>query len=88
MVDSADNEIFLKVPSGGNTGIKIVGGFDIENSKSTDIILDFDAHKSVHAHPAGKSGKWILRPSIKVVETTNSVSGMVDAVKKLTQTYG
>ena len=78
VVDSADNEIFLKVPSGGNSGIKLVGGFDIENTKSTDIILDFDAHKSVHAHPAGKSGKWILRPTINVVEIDNSVSGIVD----------
>ncbi|KPK24848.1 MAG: hypothetical protein AMJ61_13265 [Desulfobacterales bacterium SG8_35_2] len=78
VVDSADNEIFLKVPSGGNTGIKIVNGFDIEDSRATELILDFDAHKSVHAHPAGKSGTWILRPMIKVVETTNSVSGDVD----------
>ena len=77
VIDLDNNEIFLKVPSGGNTGIKLVGGFDIENAKSTDIVIDFDANKSVHAHPAGKTGEWRLRPAIKVVEIINSVSGRV-----------
>lgn len=78
VIDKDDNEIFLKVPSGGESGIKLVGGFDIGNSTSTEIILDFDANKSVHAHPAGKTGEWRLRPTIKVVEINNSVSGVVD----------
>ena len=30
LIDSDDNEILLKVPSGGNTGIKLVNGFDID----------------------------------------------------------
>lgn len=77
VIDSADNEIFLKVPSGGNTGIK-TDGFNIESDVPKDLVLDFDAHKSVHAHPAGKTGEWRLRPTIKVVEVTNSVSGVVD----------
>jgi len=80
VIDSDDNEIFLKVPSGGQSGVKLVGGFDIENAQSTDLILDFDANKSVHAHPAGKTGEWRLRPTIKVVEIINSVSGKVDDV--------
>lgn len=78
VVDGAENEIFLKVPSGGNTGIKVVNGFDIEKSTSTDIIIDFDAHNSVQVHPAGKSGEWRLRPTVKVVEIDNTVSGVVD----------
>jgi hypothetical protein len=76
VIDSEDNIIDLKVPSGGQTGVKLVNGFDITGD-STDIVLDFDAHKSVHAHPAGKTDKWILRPTIKVVEIDNFVSGMV-----------
>jgi len=77
VIDSADNEIFLKVPSGGNTGIK-TDGFNIESEVPTDIVLDFDANKSVHAHPAGKTDEWRLRPTIKVVEVKNLVSGVVD----------
>ena len=76
LIDSDDNEILLKVPSGGNTGIKLVNGFDIEVQGSTELVLDFDALRSVVQ--AGKSGKWLLKPTIKVVETvTNNVSGKV-----------
>ena len=82
VIDSADNEIFLKVPSGGNSGIKLINGFDIDAlaTEATELILDFDAHKSVHAHPAGNTGEWRLRPTIKVVEQINSVRGKVVTV--------
>jgi len=57
----------LKVPSGFQTGIKIVHGFVIEENKTTELILDFDASKSVVQ--AGASGLWLLKPTIKVLET-------------------
>ncbi len=83
LIDADDNEILLKVPSGGNTGIKLVNGFDIEVQGSTELVLDFDALRSVVQ--AGKSGKWLLKPTIKVVETvTNIVSGkVIDEVESL-----
>jgi hypothetical protein len=67
----------LKVPSGYKTGIKIVRGFDITADQTTDLILDFDASKSVVK--AGKSGKLLLKPTIKVIDGDESttVSGMV-----------
>jgi hypothetical protein len=77
VIDSEGHEIFLKVPGGGNTGIKLVNGFDINSSDSTDLLLDFDVHNSVH--PAGNSEKWVLKPTIKAVEIDNSVSGTVDS---------
>lgn len=76
LVDSEDNEKELKVPSGLQTGIKIVKGFTIVASQSTELVLDFDAKKSVVQ--AGKSGKCLLKPTIKVLETVvNSVVGTV-----------
>ena len=79
LIDGENNAIELKVPSGYQTGIKIVKGFTIEPSQATELILDFDAAKSVVK--AGNSGKWLLKPTIKVLETMdmeNSVSGVVD----------
>jgi hypothetical protein len=74
--DEKENLIELKVPSGFQTGIKIVHGFTIVASGATELILDFDAHKSIVQ--AGKSGQWLLKPTIKVLETKNySVSGTV-----------
>ncbi|KPK25387.1 MAG: hypothetical protein AMJ61_12125 [Desulfobacterales bacterium SG8_35_2] len=66
----------LKVSSGFQTGIKIIQGFTIVASGATEIILDFDACKSVVQ--AGDSGQWLLKPTVRVSETlTNSVSGVV-----------
>jgi hypothetical protein len=75
--DDVENPIPLKVPSGNQTGIKLVSGFDIEVEGSTDLVLDFDARKSIVQ--AGNSGNWHLKPTIKVIESVvNSVSGMID----------
>lgn len=78
----SDNEVHeLKIPSGYNTGIKIVHGFDINEGEITELILDFDASKSIVK--AGKSGKWLLKPTIKVIGTQENsiVSGIItDAV--------
>ena len=78
LIDDSDNEIELKVPSGLQTGIKIVGGFSIETSGSTELTLDFNATKSIVL--PGNNGKWLLKPTIKVLETTenSSVTGIVD----------
>jgi hypothetical protein len=47
LIDIDDNYKELKVPSGLQTGIKIVKGFAIVASQATELILDFDAAKSV-----------------------------------------
>jgi hypothetical protein len=64
-IDINDNVQELKVPSGLQTGIKIVGGFTVTAGQTTDIILDFDALKSIVK--AGASGQWLLKPVIKVL---------------------
>ena len=72
-----ENPIELKVPSGYQTGIKLVNGFDIKVEGATELVLDFDALKSVVQ--AGNSGKWILKPTIKVIDTVvNSVGGVIN----------
>jgi hypothetical protein len=64
---SEDNSVHeLKIPSGFQSGVKLVKGFSINENSTTEIILDFDASKSVVE--AGNSGKWILKPTIKVGE--------------------
>jgi hypothetical protein len=67
----------LKVPSGTNTGLKIVNGFDINENQTTEMILDFDAMRSV-VKP-GSNGKYLLKPTVKVLDTTeySIVSGKV-----------
>jgi hypothetical protein len=64
VIDTDDNYQELKIPSGIQTGIKIVHGFTISTDQTTELILDFNAEKSVVV--AGNSGNWLLKPKIKV----------------------
>ncbi len=57
----------LKIPSGFQSGVKIVHGFDINQNQTTELILDFDASRSIVK--AGKSEQWLLKPTIKVLNT-------------------
>ncbi len=65
--DGSDTVHELKVPSGYQSGIKLVKQFSIAVSGLTELILDFDAMKSVVQ--AGNSGQWILKPVIEVLDT-------------------
>jgi len=77
IIDSRDTVHELKVPSGYQTGIKLVHSFDILQGVTMDLILDFDAQKSVVQ--AGNSGNYNLKPTIKVVGTVDRalVAGVV-----------
>lgn len=77
IIDHNDDYQALKIPSGLQTGIKIVHGFDINEGQTTELILDFDASRSIVK--AGSSGKWLLKPTIKVLDTEeySVISGTV-----------
>jgi hypothetical protein len=71
-------EIALRTPSAVQTGIKLVHGFDVAPGQRTDLVLDFDACKSVVA--LGNGG-FLLKPVIKVIPTgRNGIDGFVDPV--------
>ncbi|HKJ15435.1 MAG TPA: DUF4382 domain-containing protein, partial [Desulfobulbales bacterium] len=76
LIDANNEDFPLKVPSGGNTGIKLVNGFDIVADRANELVLDFDAHRSIVEKGNGNFG---LKPTIKVLETVdNTVIGTVD----------
>lgn len=74
----------LKVPSGQQSGFKIKFDTELRAGEEIDVVIDFDASRSVHK--AGKSGKYILKPVLKAfVESgekaeTGSISGIVEPV--------
>jgi hypothetical protein len=69
-------QIALRTPSAVQTGIKLVHGFDVAAGQRTDLVLDFDACKSVVA--LGNGG-FLLKPVIKVIPTgRNGIDGFVD----------
>ena len=78
VIDMDNNEHELKIPSGFQAGVEIVQGFRINANQTTELIFDFSASESVVV--AGNSGKWVLKPKIKVLNTIDYsiISGMVD----------
>ncbi len=67
----------LKVPSGTNTGFKIVENFIIADKQTLELVLDFDASRSIIQ--AGNSGQWLLKPTVKIenLEDASIVKGQV-----------
>jgi len=56
----------FKVPSGGQTGIKIIGPFKIEEGSTSSVLIDFDAKNSLKELG---NGNLMLEPTIKVLDT-------------------
>ncbi len=70
-------EFALDTPSSATTGIKINNEFDVSAGQRTDLVLDFDACKSVVQ--AGNSGKYLLKPVVTAIPTvSNGITGVVD----------
>jgi len=69
-------EIALVTPSAVQSGIKLIHEFDVAAGQRVDLVLDFDACKSVVTRG---NGSYALKPVIKVIPTVlNGISGFVD----------
>jgi hypothetical protein len=71
----------LKVPSGLQSGLKLPVHFDVQPDTTKDVFIDFDAHRSIFVHGAGKSGQYILRPVVRAVDqvVTGAITGKLTA---------
>jgi hypothetical protein len=66
----------LDTPSAVQSGIKLVNEFDVAAGQRVDLVLDFDACKSVLTKG---NGKYALKPVIKVIPATlNGIGGFVN----------
>jgi hypothetical protein len=65
----------LETPSATQSGIKLVNEFDVVAGQRVDLVLDFNACKSVLTTG---NGKYMLKPVVKVIPTAvNGISGFV-----------
>lgn len=71
------SEIALTTPSGQQSGFKLKANFDVTGGQVADMVLDFDACKSVVR--AGNSGRYNLKPVVAVIKRlTTEIVGYVD----------
>jgi hypothetical protein len=75
----------LATPSGQQSGLKLQAHIDVAAGQTTDLLLDFDACKSVVK--AGNSGQFILKPVLTVVpRAVSGVQGFVSTTLPLGST--
>jgi hypothetical protein len=66
----------LEIPSGEQSGIKINHQFEIQPGETYELLLDFDAERSIHQKG---NGDYQMQPVIRAVAiaTSGSISGIV-----------
>ena len=75
----------LTTPSGQQSGVKLQVNADVAAGQQADLVLDFDACKSVVK--AGNSGKYILKPVIAAVpRVVTGIQGVVTMTLSLSST--
>jgi hypothetical protein len=63
-------EISLVTPSAVQSGIKVIGGFDVAAGQQTSLVLDFDACNSIVSR--GNSGALSLKPVVKLLPVASA----------------
>lgn len=77
VLSGTTNEIALTTPSGQQSGYKLQAHFDVAANQVADMVLDFDACKSIVR--AGNSGNYNLKPVVAVTKRlTTQIEGYVD----------
>lgn len=74
----------LKIPGGSSSGLKIKGNFTIPKTSAASLVIDFDLRQSITQ--AGKSGKYIFNPVLRLANNANvgHINGTVDPAKLIT----
>ena len=76
VVPTGGFETALVTPSAVQSGIKLVNQFDVASGQRVDLLLDFDACKSIVKRG---NGTYALKPVIKVIPfVLNGINGFVD----------
>ncbi len=73
LVDGSVHPLFI--PSGNQTGLKLIRGFTIGAGSTHNFTIDFDLRKSV-VHPPGLGDPYLLKPVLRMVD--NLEVGVID----------
>jgi hypothetical protein len=80
-IDLSTGERFpLFVPSGSESGLKLIRGFTVAAGSVSNFTIDFDLRKSVIA-PPGQAPNYLLKPVLRIVDNlqVGTIAGTVAA---------
>lgn len=71
-------QVPLRVPSGSQSGLKLVSGFTVPAGGTASFTIDFDLRKSITL-PSAPDSPYFLKPALRVVDNTQvgSITGTV-----------
>ena len=78
-VDLADGSRHaLFIPSGNQSGLKLIRGFTIGAGSTSNFTIDFDLRRSV-IRPPGQNGDFVLKPVLRLVDNlqVGTLSGTI-----------
>jgi hypothetical protein len=85
VVPAGGTQTALATPSGQQSGLKLQAHFEVLSGQQADLVLDFDACKSVVK--AGNSGQFILKPVVSVLpRVITGLQGFVTTTLSLSTT--
>lgn len=76
---ASPTNVALTIPSGAETGLKIVRGFTMPVNGAIHLVIDFNVNSSIVAIPNATS--WLLKPVLRVVQTdtVGTLAGSISA---------
>jgi hypothetical protein len=71
----------IRVPSGFQTGLKLVSGFTIPAGGKADFTIDFDVRKSLVDPQGNPQADYFLKPALRLIDNVEagSITGTVNA---------
>jgi len=78
VVPAAGGQVELRVPSGSESGLRLVSGFSITVNRNTSFMIDWDLRRAL-TRPSGQPG-YFLRPALRITDLTEygTIAGTVD----------
>ena len=69
----------LDIPSGSQSGLKLVSGFTVAQGGTADFVVDFDLRKSLTLDNSGGTTTYTLKPALRLIDMqqVGSVGGSV-----------
>lgn len=80
LLETNGKQFPLYIPSGAETGLKLVRPFVVAQGGITRLVADFDVRKSVLAPPGIVETNYVLKPTIRLMDEleTGTIEGQVD----------
>lgn len=79
VLSSSGGKYPLNIPSGSQTGLKLVSGFTVAQGSLADFVIDFDLRRALTLDNSGATTTYTLTPAMRLInkQQVGTISGTV-----------